>query len=177
MSIKDLLLHFGYGPPVDLRVACPAPASGQTTAPYGVYDYNSVRAAFDTAWITSLAITLFAVAVCYLITRSTMGPRFKRRFAIALVLTGFACAAGVFSVLRIAHTTAMAGSCESNTDASEMALPADVMLTRSVIALLWGPVAFYLFAWFLTYTLGRWPGAHNGFFHNRGWPWPRALRV
>jgi hypothetical protein len=71
----------------------------------------------------------------------------------------------------------MAGSCDSNPDAFPAVLPVNVMLIRSAFALFWGPAAFILFAWILTFTLGRWPGEQNGFFHNRGWPWPRALRV
>jgi hypothetical protein len=43
--------------------------------------------------------------------------------------------------------------------------------------LVWAALAFIAFSWLCTFTVGRWAALHNGFFHNRGWPWPRVLSV
>ena len=177
MSLTDVLLHLGYGPPVDLSIPCPPAASGQTTNPTGYFDFPTVKAAFDTAGITSLALVILIVGLCYMATRVTMGPRFRARFFISLGTACVGCAVAAFAVLHWYPTTAMANSCQSNPTAFAWPLPMNVILMRSAVGMIWGIAAFLFFAWLLTYSFGRLPAEGNGFFHNRGWPWPRALRV
>ena len=177
MSLTDLLLHLGYGPPPDLSLPCPAPASGQVTNATGNFEFATVKAAFDTAGFASLALVVLIVLICYLATRVTMGPRFKLRFAVSLAAACVGCAVVSAVILHLYPTTAMANTCQSNATAFPWPLPNSVIALRTLVGLLWGGIAFALVSWLLTFSLGRFSADRNGFFHNRGWPWPRALRV
>lgn len=177
MSLTDVLLHLGYGPPIDISIPCPPAASGQTTNPAGDFDFTTVKAAFDTAGITSLALVIVIVVFCYMVTRLTIGPRFKVRFWLALGAAAITCAVTAFAVLHWYPTAARVNSCQSNPTSFAWPLPMNVVLIRAAVGMVWGGIAFLFFSWLLTFSFGRFPADGNGFFHNRGWPWPRALRV
>jgi hypothetical protein len=169
------LVHLWATPPSSLSLNCPPPPDGQTPDPLGFYDFDSVTAAFNAAAVVSAAIVVLAVVICYWFTSATLGPRFVRRWWIALATAALLTPVSVWVVLRRAPTTALAGSCETSPDAFSVILPFGTMLSRSLAGMLWAILAVVLLSSLLTATIGRIPHVRNGFFHNRGWPWPRIL--
>lgn len=171
------LLHLWATPPVSLELTCPPPPDGQTANPVGFYDDVSVANAYMMASMEAAAIVLLLVLACYLWTRQAGGPRFAKRWL--LFLAGAIVFSGVVSwvSLTYAPVTALAGSCETNPDAFRVALPAARVLQRALAGLVWGGLAFFLLSLLLTRTVGRFASLRNGFFHNRGIPWPRIISV
>lgn len=143
--------------------------------PWGVFDNVSVADAYNLAAAASAAVVAILVVVCYLWTRQTLGPGFKRRWVLFFVITGALCFGFVWLVLQNSPTHALADSCQSNPAPFPRTLPVTVIAMRAVAGLAWGMLAFVILSWLCTFTIGRWAGLYNGFFHNRGWPWPRAL--
>lgn len=168
-------IHLWAPPPASLPLNCPPPPDGQIPDPLGFFDYMTVSAAFNTAATVSAAIAIAAVVICYAMTSTTLGPRFVRRWWITLGLTALVTFGAVWLILQRAPTTALAGSCELSPDAFAATLPLGVILSRSLAGLVWSMLAVFLLSSVLTLTLGRIAHARNGFFHNRGWPWPRIL--
>lgn len=172
----QFLLHLWESPPVDLRLTCPAPATGQSANAQGFYDYTSVAATFNLAAIVSVIVVLLGVVICYQWTRGSLGGRFVKRWWIALALTGVFCFVAAWSVLATFPTTALANSCASNPDAFAARLPTALILNRAFAGLVWGWTAYVLLSLVATATIGRLlPHRSNGFFHYRGCPWPRVL--
>lgn len=171
----DYLLHFWATPPASLELTCPPPPDGQTASPLGFYDDVSVRAAYSMASLESAVLVLLLILACYMWTRQAGGPRFARRWwvflAVAIVGTGVV----TWLSLTYAPVTALAGSCETNPDAFRVALPAGRVIERALAGLVWGALAFVLGSLIMTRSIGRFPGYWNGFFHNRGTPWPRIF--
>jgi hypothetical protein len=142
----------------------------------GFFDDSSVHDAYSLASAASAGVVVAAVIVCYLLTRKTMGPAFKVRWIVFLFAAGLLSGAAAFLVLQAASTHALAGSCESDPSPFLVGLPTGRIVLRAIAAIVWGWLAYVLFAWLCTISFGRWAGLHNGFFHNRGWPpWSRAF--
>lgn len=172
----DYLLNLWATPPSTLALACPPAAPGQTTNPTGVFDERTVRAAYQLVSGESLLLVLALVLGCYLLTRASTGPRFTRQWciwwAVAIVCTG----AATWAQLHFApNTTAELQTCESNPAAFPVALPGAYVFARTAAALVWALIVYPLLSVVLTQTVGRVPGMRNGFFHNRGTPWPRLV--
>jgi hypothetical protein len=172
----DYLLHLWATPPATLALACPPGAPGQTTNPAGIFDERTIRAAYGLVSGESLLIVLACVFGCYMLTRASTGPRFTRQWlawwGASVVLTG----AVVWAQLHFAPgTTAEVQTCESNPAAFPVPLPGGYVFARTAAALVWAAIAYALFSVLLTQTAGRVPGVRNGFFHNRGTPWPRLV--
>ena len=172
----DYLLHLWATPPATLALACPPGAPGQTTNPSGVFDERTIRAAYGLVAGESFLIVLAAVLGCYLLTRASTGPRFTRQWlawwAGAVAVAGLA----TWAQLHFAPgTTAEVGTCESNPAAFPVALPGAWVFARTMAALAWAALVYPLLSVLLTQTAGRVPGTRNGFFHNRGTPWPRLV--
>jgi uncharacterized membrane protein len=173
MPVVQYLLHLWAVPPTRLSLACPAPPAGQTANPVGYFDDVSVHAAFQLTAAYSIVAVLLVIGICYMATNRSTGPSFDRRWLLFLGISALVCGLGAFGLLSTAHTTAMAQSCETNPEAFAVALPLGLVIARSVAGLLWGALAFVLGSVALTRTAGRAPMMWNGFFHNRGTPWPR----
>lgn len=174
--MPDFLLHLWAAPPERLALACPPGAPGQTTNPTGFFDDRTVRAAYTLVSIESMVLVLAFVLICYLLTRSSTGPRFTRRWLACWA--GAAVLAGVVAWGQLHYapgTTAEVNTCEANPAAFAVALPGAYAITRATAALVWALLAYPLLSLLLTQTAGRVPGLHNGFFQNRGTPWPRLL--
>ena len=161
--------------PHDIPLACPPPPAGQPSDPSGFYDLTTVSSAFSAAGLASFVSVLIMLIVIYQFTRVSLGPRFVWRWWIGLIVTALLCGVVTALILQAAPTTALAGSCETSPDAFLIRLPTDVILDRSLAGAVWGLVAFTLFSLVATATLGRVPATRNGFFHNRGCPWPRFV--
>ena len=171
------LLNLWATPPVNLELACPVSPSGAATNVTGYFDNASVVDGYTLAAAASAAVIALGVCACYLLTRKTLGPGFKTRWLVFLIGSGLLSGVAAFFVLQNAPTHALAGTCESNPAPFAVALPMSKIMIRSVAGAVWGWLAFILLAWACTFTIGRWAGLHNGFFHNRGWPWPRSMTV
>jgi fumarate reductase subunit C len=172
----DLFLHLWAAPPTQLSLTCPAGAPGQTTNPTGNFDERTVQAAYSIVATESFVVVLLLVVACYGVTRMSSGPRFTRRWL------GFWCASVVLVAavvglqLHLAPgTTAEVNSCESNPAAFPVPLPMATVMLRTLAGGAWAAFAFPLLSVVLTQTFGRWATLGNGFFHNRGTPWPRLL--
>lgn len=172
----DYLLNLWATPPATLALACPPAAPGQTTNPTGVFDERTVRAAYQVVSGESFLIVLALVLGCYLLTRASTGPRFTRHWLVcwagAIVLAG---AATWLQLHYAPNTTAALQTCESNPVAFPVPLPGAYVFARTMAALAWAAMVYPLLSLLLTQTVGRVPGMRNGFFHNRGTPWPRLL--
>ena len=120
-------------------------------------------------------LIILLVLACYLWTRVSLGPVFVKRWWVYLLGSLAVGALVVFGVLSAWPTTALASSCQSNPDAFAAALPGSFVLARTFAGALYGMLLFILLSLLLTQTVGRIAGLRNGFFHNRGCPWPRVL--
>jgi hypothetical protein len=169
------LLHLWAKPPLDLPLTCPAPAAGQPPDLSGAFDPDSVVAAFQNVSIVSALIVLLLVLACYQMTRSSLGRTFVIRWWVFVGFAAGLCALAAFALLTLAPTRALEGSCDTNPTAFVAALPGSIVLARSIAGLVWAFPAFAIMSLILTQTAGRFPSLRNGFFHNRGCPWPRFL--
>jgi hypothetical protein len=169
------LIHLWATPPSSLPLNCPPSPDGVTPDPMGFYDYETVAAAFNAAALTSAAIVALAVVICYWFTSTTLGPRFVRRWWITLVLAVLITPLAVATVLYRAPVRALADSCELSPNAFAEVLPFATIFSRSMAGMVWALLAMVALSVLLTATIGRIPHVRNGFFHNRGWPWPRIL--
>lgn len=167
--------HLWAVPPVDLSLPCPAAASGQSTNPTGHFDNATVMAAFNSAALWSTIAVIAIILFCYMATRKASGPRFDKRWVLSGVASLIICGVISYAALHFAHTTAAANSCESNPNAFAWALPDNVVLNRTIAGLVWGALAFALGSFIFTRAFGWYPSLTNGFYHNRGTPWPRLL--
>lgn len=175
MNVLDYLVHLWAVPPVGLQLPCPAAAAGQTTNLFGSFDDNSVRAAFATAGAWSAIVVAAMIFGCYFLTRKSSGPGFDKRWVVFGLFASALCFVVAYGALHFAHTTAMAQSCESNPSAFAWPLPAGVVMSRAIAGLVWGALAFFVLSIVMTAVAGWYPSMRNGFYHNRGTPWPRLL--
>lgn len=169
----DYVLHLWAPPPVSLALDCPPAPAGTTANPFGTFDDQSVRAAFTLVSVESALIVLAIVLACYLVGQVSTGPRFTFRWVVLWLVAALLCGGLAWLQLANVSTTALAGSCESNPSAFPAALPFPTVLNRSLAAVAWALLAYPLVSLLLTNTVGRVPALRNGFFHNRGTPWPR----
>jgi hypothetical protein len=171
---SSILRMFWPAAPTDLSLNCPAAPPGANPDPTGIFDPSALGAAYLYANIASLVAVLVAVGACYLMTRTTLGPRFVARWWLFSAVASLLCALSA-TIVRYYPTVAFAGSCENNPEAFPMQVGWDVVLARAAVGLGWGLVAYFVASLVLSQTAGRarWGG---GFFHNRGYPWPRLLR-
>ncbi len=172
----DFLLHLWAAPPVRRTLTCPLGAPGQQTNPTGFFDDRTVRAVYSLVSTESVIIVLAMVALCYLHTSASTGPRFTRRWVAFWAGTVVVAGAAAWLQLHFAPgTTAELNTCESNPAAFPVPLPGAEVVMRALTAVVWAALAYPLASVVLTQTLGRWAHLRNGFFHNRGTPWPRVL--
>lgn len=172
----DYLLHLWATPPATLALACPPGAPGQTTNPTGTFDERTIRAAYTVVSAESFLAVLLFVLGCYLLTRASTGRRFSRQWAACWA--GAVVAAGLAAWWKLHYapgTTAEVQTCESNPAAFPVPLPGGYVVARTAAACVWALLVYPLLSLLLTQTVGRVPGVRNGFFHNRGTPWPRLL--
>jgi cytochrome bd-type quinol oxidase subunit 2 len=141
----------------------------------GTFDDTTVRAAFDSAAGWSAAAVVVVILVCYIATRKSSGPRFDRRWLFSGIVAVVLCGIASYASLHFANTTAMAQSCGSDPNAFPWPLPGSVVSNRTVAGLLWGALAFIVGSIVFTAAFGWYPSMKNGFYHNRGTPWPRML--
>jgi hypothetical protein len=170
----NYFLHFGVEPMGNLNLVCPAPAPGQAVSPPGLYDPATVAAAFDHVAFASIVAVLLCVGLCYQLTRASLGPRFVKQWWLWLFVSAVVCGIVALILLKTAPTTAYPQSCSTNPTAFAVALPDSLVWIRTFVGLGWGAIAFIVASLILTRTLGYFPSARNGFFHNRGCPWPRV---
>jgi hypothetical protein len=170
--MPPFLLHLWANPPTDLALMCPAPPPGDPIPPPGFFDPATVSAAYGAAGWASLGAVILLVLCCYLLTRSSLGPGFVKRWWIFLAIAGVVGFLVPLGVLRFWGTRALAGSCVTNPNPFAATLPWSEILDRSVAGLVWAPLAFLIFSLLFTRTAG-WLPQSGGFFHNRGCPWPR----
>ena len=175
MNPLAYLAHLWAVPPVDLELTCPAAASGQSTNPTGHFDNASVLAAFNSAALWSVIAIVVIILLCYMVGRQSSGPRFDKRWLLSGVAAIIVCGVVSYATLHFAHTTAAANSCESNPNAFAVALPGGVVLNRTFAGLAWGAIAFVAGSALFAALFGWYPSLNNGFYHNRGTPWPRLL--
>jgi hypothetical protein len=166
------LLHFWAQPPTGAVVPCPPPREGEPPDPGGLYDPSQLVALWDVIAIVSFVTVVVLVFACYLLPRTSLGPRFVRLWWFALVAAG---AAGALVPLVLGLTTQInvrAGSCSTRPAAFPVDLPVGLLMDRMIAGTLWGVIAFVFVSLFATKVLGlsRFAG---GFFHHRGCPWPR----
>ena len=171
--MPDFLLHLWAGPPGRIPVTCPLPLPGDpaATAP-GFLDPSMVRAAYSVTGLATLAAALAVVLVCYLATRTTLGPRFVVRW---YAFWGLAVALGLalpFAILRLWETRVYPGSCATNPTPFASPIPWSEVIERGAAGAVWAFAAFFVLSLLLTRTLGLLPLA-GGLFHNRGCPVPR----
>lgn len=169
----DYVVHLWARPPVSLALSCPPAPAGTTANPFGTFDDQTVRAAFTLVGVESAAIVLAIVLACYLAGRVSTGPRFTFRWVVLWLVAAALCAGVAWLQLANAPTTALAGSCESDPSAFPAALPFATVVNRALAAAAWALLAYPFVSVLLTNTVGRVPALWNGFFHNRGTPWPR----
>ena len=167
------LLHLWAVPPTTITLVCPPPAAGQPADPQGFYDYATVAVAYDRVALVSLIIVVLGVVACYQATQASLGPRFVKRWWTALGSSALLVLVSTWLLLITAPTRAMAESCSTNPSTFPIELPASLVLERAIAGLVWTALAFVILSLLLTALLGRIAGAKNGFFHNRGCPWPR----
>jgi hypothetical protein len=169
--MPDFIWNLWAGPPENLSLACPAGAPGQPPTT-GFFDPDTVRAAYQAASWATLAAVVVWILVCYLWTRTTLGPRFVHRWWLFGVI---AAASGFVAPLLVLHywpTRALAGSCQTNPTPFLNPLPWSEILQRGLAGLLWAAIAYVLLSLVATRLVG-WLPASGGFFHNRGCPAPR----
>lgn len=172
----DHLLHLWATPPATLALACPPGAPGQTTNPSGIFDERTIRAAYGLVSAESFAVVLVLVVGCYMLTRASTGPRFTRQWMACWGVAALLAAVVTWAQLHFAPgTTAEVQTCESNPAAFPVPLPGGFVFARTMAALVWAALVYPLLSVLLTQTAGRVPGMRNGFFHNRGTPWPRLV--
>lgn len=170
--MPDFLLHLWAGPPEDLTIVCPAPPPGDPTPPPGYLDPATVSAAYGaTGWATVL-IVVSLVLVCYLLSRTSLGPGFVKRWWVFLLLSAVGGFLAAISILSSWPTRALPGSCVTDPNPFTVGLPWSEIITRGVAGSAWAVLVFILLSLLLTRTLG-WLPQSGGFFHNRGCPWPR----
>ena len=167
------LLHLWAVPPTTLTLVCPPPAAGQPADPQGFYDYTTIAAAYDRVALVSVILVVLSVVVCYQATQASLGPRFVKRWWITLGSSALVVGVSTWLLLITAGTRALVDSCETNPSAFPIPLPGSMVFERAVAGVLWAALAFLILSLLLTAILGRVAGAKNGFFHNRGCPWPR----
>jgi hypothetical protein len=164
-----------WSAPADLTLVCPAAAAGQNTNPFGTYDPASVASAVAaTTAIWAVLIVALAVA-CYQSKRMSLGPSFVKRWWLFLAASAAIGALAGFAVLTLWPTIALAASCQSDPSAFQISLPGSFVSGRTVSAGLYGALLFIVLSVLLTQTVGRIAKPWNGFFHNRGCPWPRIV--
>jgi hypothetical protein len=168
------LPHFLGGAPRDLTFACPV-FEGQASA-VGYFDQGTIDAAYAAVDLLTVVAVLVAILACYLMTNTTLGPRFVRRWSIFWVVTGVVGALIPIGVLKSWDIRAAANACASNPAPFSQPLPGSEIWLRAMIGLGWGVVLFFLLSLILTRTAGRFVWA-RGLFHNRGCPWPRLVRL
>jgi len=170
------LLHFNTVADYNsLALTCPPPPAGQPAAPLGFYDGSSVAAAFNMLAFLSVIAVLVIVMSIYLGTRRTLGPRFVFRWYKGIAAAAIVCALLALIALALAPTHALANSCETDPNPFLIRLPGAIITSRAVVGLAWGAIAYVVFSLVLVATAGRFPSVKNGFFHNRGCPWPRFI--
>jgi hypothetical protein len=175
MNPLQYLLHLWAVPPQAEPLVCPPAPEGVVANATGSFNYASVSAAYATTAAVSVFLVILVLSVCYLATRLSTGPRFDRRFLFSWVITTVLCGVIPFLVLTFAPTTAEAGTCQSNPSAFPATLPMGVIISRGMAGLVWGALAFLIFSVLATKIFGNFPSLKNGFYHNRGTPWPRFM--
>lgn len=170
------LLHLGtIGDYNSISFTCPPSGSGGAGPTLGFYDGASVASAYDVLALASVIAVLVIVLVTYLGTSKTLGPRFVFRWYWGGAVAAIGCAVLAYTLLSIMPTHAAAGTCPSNLNPFLLRLPASLIMTRAVAGFVWGLLAYVLFSVILTATIGRFAAVRNGFFHNRGCPFPRFV--
>jgi hypothetical protein len=172
--MSDYLGNLWAGPPANLQLRCPPPAPGEAIDPMGFFDPNVLRGAYRMATLSTAALVVLLVALCYLWTRSSLGPRFVLRWWIFLggsMLGGFILG---IAVLRMWPARALAGSCETNPTSFLVTIPWADALNRGVAGAVWAGLVFTLLSLVLTQLAGRFPWS-GGLFHYRGCPYPRLM--
>jgi hypothetical protein len=171
--MPEFLRYLAGIPPGDVSLLCPPPPPGQTANPSGYFDGASVGAAFTAAGVASAAVALLLVFACYLLTSTSLGPWFVKRWWIFAAITTVLAAVATAVTLLAWPTHAMAGTCETYPLPFAVTLPFGIVMMRALGGLFWGFAAFVVFSLVLTRTAGYMPMSRNGFFHNRGCPLPR----
>lgn len=169
--MPDFFWHLWAGPPTNLSLACPPGAPG-APATSGFYDPDTVRAAYEMASWATLVAVVGLVLICYLATRTSLGPKFVHRWWLFGVLTAAAGFVVSLLVLRGWDTRALANSCPTNPTPFLATLPWSEILQRGLAGLVWALIAYVLLSAAATWTVG-WLPLSGGFFHNRGCPVPR----
>ncbi len=166
------LLHLWALPPVDARLFCPPPVSGEPVDVSGAFEPGRLAAMWAMIAAVTTAGVVLLVAGCYQLPRNSLSARFVGRWY------GWLAGAALFSALVppavavLMPARALAGSCMTNPAAFSVYLPLDLVLPRAAAGALWGMAAFLAVSLVATRLLGRGPWA-GGFFHYRGCPWPR----
>lgn len=172
----QFLLHLGtIGDYDNVTLTCPPPAAGQAAAPLGFYDGTSVANAYNLLGGLSVLAVLLVVTIIYMGTRTSLGPRFVGRWYKGAIAAAIICALLAYITLSFAPTHALADSCETNPTPFPLRLPGSLIIARTLAGLVWGALAYLLFSLILTLTAGKFASGKNGFFHNRGCPWPRFV--
>lgn len=171
----NYLLHLWAIPPRDLQLQCPPAPDGQPAGPGGFFDDLSVAQAYSVAALASILLVLGVTIACYMVRQKGGGRSFDRRWWTSLAIAAVLSAFGAWLGLTVTPVTALANSCETNRAAFEVALPSARVLERTIAGLVWGVLAFFASSLVLTRTVGYLPGLWNGFYHNRGTPWPRLF--
>lgn len=166
------LLHLWALPPLSARLECPAPRAGEAADPGGLYNAVQVMGVWRTIAISSIAVTLVIVLLCYLMPRASLSARFVKGWYACLAATAAFCFLVPYVVNALTPVTARSGSCTTRPAAFLVHLPFDLVFPRMLAGVVWGVLAFTLLSLLFTRVLARWPAA-GGFFHYRGCPWPR----
>ena len=171
----NYFVHLWAGPPTDLLLSCPAPTDGQPPDLQGFYDILTVNGAFTRVVLVQSLLVCVLVTVCYSMSRYSTGSAFIKRWWTFLGVNVVLTAIATWVSLRAYQTRALAGSCETNPDAFRIGLPTEMIEQRTIAGAVWSIGAFVILSLILTQVLGRVPTKGNGFFHNRGCPYPRIL--
>ena len=166
------LLHLWAHAPLGATVPCPAPREGEPPDPAGLYDALAMAALWNRMAIISALAVLVLVLGCYLLPRTSLGPRFVRNWWFSLGGAALAC---FLIPLALGLTTEMpvrAGSCSTRPAAFLVDLPTGLLMDRMFAGLVWGVLAFLVLSLLGTQLLGR-SRLAGGFFHYRGCPLPR----
>ena len=169
------LLHLWAAPPVDMELSCPLPAAGQLPDMQGFYDILTVNGAFARVAMVQVLLVLLLVVLCYTTSGFTTGGAFIKRWWLFMGSSALLTSLATWVSLRAYETRAMAESCATNPTNFLIELPAGVIEQRTLAGAVWAICAFFLLSLLLTQVLGRIPAKGNGFFHNRGCPFPRIL--
>lgn len=168
--MPDFFWNLWAIPPGDLDFRpCPNPVD-----PVGFYDPAAIRAAYGMTSLATALLVLLLIALCYLWTRSSLGPRFVVRwwsFMAASVIGGFLLGT---AMVHMWPARALAGSCEANPESFPLVIPWAYAFDRGVAGAVWAALAFVLGSIVLTQVAGRFPWA-GGLFHYRGCPYPRLM--